>query len=501
MVRLSFALGVLALAFAAHSSAQDRAVALAAYRAGKFAEAIPLLREASNAAPADPLLQAAFLSSLTYEGKIYEAMEVEARQAAAFPDSPDVLTARGEFAFYNGDMGHAEKLFRSATALKPDTPRAVFGLSRLYRAASYYRTARLFCLKAHELDPDDALVMQSYIRYAAPAKRKELLGTFAASHPWLYQHFDRDTESDSAIEAALGEKKLFETEGSPQETTLHFSLLFRGAHEARGVGLELRIGGGRPLHVLFDTGASGIMLRQSAVDKAGLAHLGSNEVYGVGSAGSRNAFSALAETCQIGTLHFKNCLVSALEGKRPIAGEDDGLIGADFFQDYVVAIDFQKRSLHLKPLPPRPANPQGYDRAVPPDETAFTPVYRFGHMLMISTKVNQKSTGLFLLDTGAEISNIDSTFARLSTKIRGNDWMRVGGVSGKVAKVYEADKAELQFGHFRQETSGLIAFDLNNGSFHSDVRMSGILGLTVLQFFRLTIDYRNGLVDFDYILK
>jgi len=31
--------------------------------------------------------------------------------------------------------------------------------------------------------------------------------------------------------------------------------------------------------------------------------------------------------------------------------------------------------------------------------------------------------------------------------------------------------------------------------------MSGILGLTVLQFFRLTIDYRNGLVDFDYILK
>jgi hypothetical protein len=42
---------------------------------------------------------------------------------------------------------------------------------------------------------------------------------------------------------------------------------------------------------------------------------------------------------------------------------------------------------------------------------------------------------------------------------------------------------------------------LNNSPRHQEVRMSGILGLPVLAMFRLDIDYRNGLVNFDYVMK
>ena len=79
--------------------------------------------------------------------------------------------------------------------------------------------------------------------------------------------------------------------------------------------------------------------------------------------------------------------------------------------------------------------------------------------------------------------------------------MTVKGVSGSVKDVFEADKAELQFGRFRQSNLGLIAFNLNNTPEHQDFRMAGILGLPVLSMFRLTIDYRNGLVGLDYIAK
>jgi Aspartyl protease len=254
-----------------------------------------------------------------------------------------------------------------------------------------------------------------------------------------------------------------------------------GTH-AQGVGLQLRIADGRPLRMLFDTGASGILVKQSAIDKAGLEHLGSDQVWGIGDGGVRKMFAAVSDTCQIGTLKFRNCLVRALEGKRGVAGDQDGLIGADFFQDYVVDIDFQKRLLHLKPLPPRPADPQGYDRQVPEDEKNFTPVFRFGHMLMISTTVNRKSTGLFLLDTGSEITAMDATFARLSTKVHGDDWLRVKGVSGSVKQVYEADKAELRFGRFRQDNVGLATYNLNNAPEREDIRMSGILGFRSLRF-------------------
>jgi hypothetical protein len=59
----------------------------------------------------------------------------------------------------------------------------------------------------------------------------------------------------------------------------------------------------------------------------------------------------------------------------------------------------------------------------------------------------------------------------------------------------------LEFGHFRQRNLGLAAFNINNGPNHQEVRLAGILGLPVLVMFRLTLDYRDGLVKFDYVLK
>jgi hypothetical protein len=184
-----------------------------------------------------------------------------------------------------------------------------------------------------------------------------------------------------------------------------------------------------------------------------------------------------------------------------VSPDEDGLIGADFFSDYIVQIDFQRRTLHLKPLPVRPPNRQGYNREIPADEAKWTPVWRFGPHLFVTTRVNGKADGLFLLDTGSSMSMMDSSFARLSTKIHGDEHMKVRGISGEVKNVFEADKAELQFAAFRQRNLGLTSFDLNHDLGHQEVRMSGIMGIPLLSMFRLSIDYRNGLVNFDYILK
>jgi predicted aspartyl protease len=264
--------------------------------------------------------------------------------------------------------------------------------------------------------------------------------------------------------------------------------------------LKISIEGGKSLRLLLDTGASGILLTQSAIDKAGLSHLGATEVRGVGDKGARGGFFAIAEFCAIEKLKYKTCMLGATEGKKGIVDED-GLIGTDVFSDYLVTIDFQRHTLHLLPLPERPPSPQGYDRAPLPSESAFTPVFRFGPHLYVSTKVNGKSTGLFLLDTGSGLSAIDSTFARLTTKIGRDESMRVRGISGSVDQVFEADKAELQFSRFRQSVPGLTSFNLNNGTEHQQVRMDGILGFSVLILFRLSLDYRNGLVNFDYVLE
>lgn len=157
--------------------------------------------------------------------------------------------------------------------------------------------------------------------------------------------------------------------------------------------------------------------------------------------------------------------------------------------------------MKLTPLPVRPPNTQLYDRTIPSGEESFTPVWRLGSNLLISTVVNRASLGLFLLDTGANFSQVDATFARFSTKLYANQRMHVRGISGAVNEFFEADKAELAFARFRQPNLGLAAFNINNSPRHQELRLSGILGLPILSMFRLDLDYRNGLVNFDFVLK
>lgn len=479
----------------------DSKAALDVFKSGDYKTAIPLLKAECSEDKSNVVLRSALLSALVYEGRVDAAADLSSELALQFPNSPEALAARAEFHYYMGDMGEAGKLDKVVLKTQPGMARAFYGLYRIYRAASLFHSARLACMRAHEFDPDDALITSAFLRYATPALRKEKFGTFVQTHPWFYENYDRDAETTSQVSREMADHKAYELEGGLEPVTLHLVNLLSSANNVRGLGLEMRIQNGRALRLLLDTGASGIVISQRAVDKAGLTHVGTTESWGVGDKGTRKGFVAIADSCKIGVLAYKTCVFEALEGKDRIAGDEDGLIGTDFFEDYLIHLDFQRHEMRLTPLPQRAPNPQGYDRTVPPGEENFTPVWRLGNHLFVTTTVNRKSAGLFLLDTGASLTNIDSTFARLSTKLHGNEYTRIRGISGQVKDVFEADKAELAFGRFRQANIGMTAFNLNNSPRHQEVRMSGVLGIPLLALFRLDLDYRNGLVNFEYIFK
>jgi hypothetical protein len=85
-----------------------------------------------------------------------------------------------------------------------------------------------------------------------------------------------------------------------------------------------------------------------------------------------------------------------------------------------------------------------------------------------------------------------------STKVYGNEYVRLKGISGRVKDVFEANKAVIEFAGYRQDNLGMMVWDLNNSGKHQEVRLAGVLGMPVLDLFRLTLDYRNGVVKFDY---
>ena len=123
-------------------------------------------------------------------------------------------------------------------------------------------------------------------------------------------------------------------------------------------------------------------------------------------------------------------------------------------------------------------------------------VFRFEHMLLISTSVNDHPFKMFLIDTGAFDNMITPDAARETTKIYGDDLI-IKGLSGKVRKVYETGEVTLTFGHLKQNRS-IAAFDLSSVSNSAGTEISGTLGFAMLALLDIKIDYRDGLVDFSY---
>ena len=82
-----------------------------------------------------------------------------------------------------GEIGEAKTLYEAAIRLNEAIPHAYYGLYRAFKAASVYRSARLMCMRAHQLDPDDALLTYAFLHYATPEIRKQKFGSFMEEHP------------------------------------------------------------------------------------------------------------------------------------------------------------------------------------------------------------------------------------------------------------------------------------------------------------------------------
>ena len=290
----------------------------------------------------------------------------------------------------------------------------------------------------------------------------------------------------------------------------------------------------RNSRLVLDTGASGIVVSSRAAEKSGLPRIADIRVAGIGDRGSQGGYTAVADHIRVGELEFEDCVVKVAE-KMPMPDED-GLIGADVFSSYLIDIDMPGQKLRLSPLPKRPdeavaptalssqgesrsavengdnkgTSPSGQptsspqpprlpkDRYIAPEMASWVQVFRFGHELLIPTRVNDSKPMLFLIDTGA-FDNILSTTAaqRVSNLLADTRGVGVRGMSGSVGKVYRA-KAKVQFGHFANNDLYMLTLDMSKISRITGTEVSGVLGFAMLSAMHLKIDYRDGLVDFTY---
>jgi tetratricopeptide (TPR) repeat protein len=512
------------------------------YQAGRFAEAAAKFQAVVASNPAVVPAQVGLIHSLLQAEKLEEAQAAALKAIAAQPNSGEVVTAMGDVQFRLGEMPQAERSYLKAETLDPRNPAPFLGAVRVYRAYSLHRRAYDQLKRAYEIAPQDPSIQQLWFQTLPRHEQIASLQTYL-SNPKL----EIAPEASASLHNYLAFLKA--TAVQPQhpcrlvsnvsQTNTKLQFVNTGNDRLGGTALEVKVNG-RSDRVVIDTGTTGILLRRAAAEKAGVTKIADEPIGGMGDAGQQMGYVGAAQRLRIGELEFQDCLVRVADNAGP-AGQD-GLIGTDVFSAYVIDLDIPGQRLRLSPLPKRPEEAQaetalnsggeahpasddesteagageGKQRAsqqasstaaklpqdayVAPEMANWTKVFRFGHILLIPTTVDQVRSMLFMIDSGAFTNILSTRAAREVTQVTGDSRL-VRGMSGTVSKVYRADKATLQFGHYYQQNQNIVTLDLSPVSRSAGTEVSGILGFELLRILQVKIDYRDGLVDFVYDAK
>jgi len=258
--------------------------------------------------------------------------------------------------------------------------------------------------------------------------------------------------------------------------------------------LAVSINDAKPLRLIFDTGAEGIMIRAKAAEKLGLEFLGLKHVRGLGSGEPSESRTGLARSVRIGDLQIKNCLIDV--GQAMPSGDADGVIGPALLQRFLIRFSASEKRLELQPFPDavdtaseRPWST--VNRTIPAGMEKFVKAFQVGHLLMVKARANGESQGHYLLDTGAAFSLV-SCHPAAPCKI-GSE-APAYGLSGRF-DVARVNPIRFQFAREPLIDSEPVAFDLRGVSNQTGVEVSGLIGYPALSRRALTINYRDGLID------
>jgi predicted aspartyl protease len=444
--------------------------ALAVLTVGALTSLYLLPGAAQNATTAD------LLADLLLKDEIEQAGSLLDRQ----PRTSLNIAFRGEIEFRKGRFTQAEALYREALKTDPRNARAHFGLGKLALARAKTREAIQELRRALDLDPKVPLYhLQASEAWGIDKNYREQrkhLEEYIRLNP---QEEDRIVEARAglAMLKAFGSEDIgsIDAPASPAPIRLKKALNL--------IFADVTVNGKGPYDFVIDTGATQTIVSEKLAAEAGLQHVTSTVVVGIGGSGKVHTNLYKTKVLAIGDMSVTNTPAGTFSDPL-IASIADGILGTAVFADFTVVIDYPAGQLRL--LRKRPPLARGEEPL---------PVWFFSNLLLVPLEVNGKH-GNFIIDTGAVTTVLSHNMARelgvnektpgakVNTGIAG-----VGGFQGVVLKVPDVTfKTPLNVELFPQ----VVAIDLTQISKTIGTEVAGIIGYDFLSDYRVTLDYHAG---------
>ena len=256
---------------------------------------------------------------------------------------------------------------------------------------------------------------------------------------------------------------------------IHLSTWRPSGSVAAGVLVPVRINNSALLHLVLDSGASGIALHRHAARLHRLVPVAEPRIAGFGKGRDVAARVSRADSVAVGDLQFEDCLINIVPGE--LTRDADGVIGTKFFEAFRIRLDATARELKLEAFPE-----QRNTGEINPD-----------HLLFVRARVNGNEEGLFLVDTGSAVTSLASD-VQWPRAISGTT-TNLAGVAGALAEAKQLAPVSLEIGGRKVVDHKPVALNLEVISRRNGIKVAGILGYSVLSRTQVTFDYREGRVD------
>jgi predicted aspartyl protease/Flp pilus assembly protein TadD len=464
---------------------------------------------------------------LLREQKVKEAADLVQKALATAPQAVNLVTTMGEIQYRQGLPWSAAASVDAALKLDACYAEAYLLRAMLLRLNSDYASAAQDLKNAYLLNPHDPQIRLEWLQTLPIDQQIKELEAYLASGGGDDPEETKNLQFELAFlkQAQITPPKACRLVSKANSATLPFAMIMSDATHIRAFGLDVKLNN-HNARLQVDTGAGGLVISRSVANRAGLQVFSKNEAGGIGSEGRKASYTAFVDDIKIGQLEFQNCAVEVIDQHSVI--DLDGLIGMNVLSPFLITLDYPVRQIRLSPLPPRPGeapaaqqprletgtasseaasahsadkgtqiNPNLHDRYVAPEMKDWTHVFRIGHDLLIPASLNNALPKIFILDTGAFNTTITPEAAREITKVRSDD-RQVYGINGKVDKVYSADDVTFRFAQVSQKVQDVVTFEIPNLSKDLNMEISGLIGFNTLGQLTVNIDYRDGLVKFDY---
>jgi hypothetical protein len=396
--------------------------------------------------------------------------------------APDdgLLCLSGEIEFRRANFAAASSAFAGALERNPENARAHWGLGRIDQLHFRTDSARSHFLRAFALDNRDIDIILSYAEFVGdPTSRAILLRNVAM----LAQHEQPERAEHAVAQLRILERLQGRTPGRLASPYATYRLPLTGFHPAGvhrdGLLIAVRINGGKPLRLLLDTGARGLLIDARSAKKLDLETITAGGLRGFGDSGSSGSRLALARTVSISDLVFEECLVEVSD--HSLVDTADGVAGVDIFERFQIHLQPAAQVLELTPFADSAAG-----------SGSSIPALGLRNLLLVNARLDDGKEGLFLVDTGAAFTSV----ARRLVPVQQGRPIDLQGAQGWLGGARRVGPLEFQVGGRSIVDMAPVALDLGQISQIEGVEISGILGFSVLGRSSLKIDLRNGTVDF-----